>query len=576
MQRGGMRPRRQASRSRTVSPTMPYERDPGVQTAQRLLPEPDLDQDEPMPPSPDSRDVESEHGGRVRMPSEERVAWRARDLADEENLVVWHADDPPPAQANVIRRPVMDRDECIAHVWAAPQVKAAEALDYLNEKLNLIQDLKAQPRFAEYWEEIRSLEAPRKVYIDCERPIEIRRGPWEVRQVPKVIPILQRDLIAARFISSQQLSVRTTQSRIDDQAHHDEILVLITVGNQWHVIAHLMPLAIRSRLQALEETLERVARGGPRRHNPAYHEPRSAVIGWSLQRALQCVPEANPQTVGMLLKAEFRCATAIMGCRTERQVRESLTAAYRRAGLQAPSEEQQQQAGTQQNGAEEEAQSQPVISMDRERGEEMVRTLTTQTEMMRTLTHIAEDRSTQELKDLALTQARCLTQMATFQRDLAQSVMENIRGMCETYFAQNSRNMVRIEQKFQELHERMGSWETNHLAEILDRLPPGGQRSPETEEMRSIVSEHNMEGEEERVQQQEREQGRENEEEIDEAAGHDAAPEEVRSQMAESTQEYDSAEDMPVSSVLENLRQRSERAQQRRAGTAMQPFRARQ
>ena len=128
-------------------------------------------------------------------------------------------------------------------------------------------------------------------------------------------------------------------------------------------------------------------RAGTRRHANNPMEPRSAVIAWSLDRALRCLPHANPQTVATLLRAQFRCATSIMAARSDSQVRECLTAAYRRAGLPAPattaSEQQQQQAQDEQPPQQsEEAPEGPAISLDRERGASLIQTMTTQTQIM--------------------------------------------------------------------------------------------------------------------------------------------------------------------------------------------------
>ena len=134
------------------------------------------------------------------------------------------------------------------------------------------------------------------------------------------------------YLVPRHLPPHLVQSRVANTSDFDVVLTLVTVADNWLVVAHDLPTHIEGLVQ------ERLPRGtypraGGKRGAQGPPDPRHACIAWSLQRAVQCVPTASPLTLSTLLKSEFRLASAIMQCRSDAQVRHSVIAAYRRAGL---------------------------------------------------------------------------------------------------------------------------------------------------------------------------------------------------------------------------------------------------
>ena len=610
MVRGGMRRgtgNPAASRSRSISPTQPFlnarQRD---WIERRLMPEPEYDLQEEHHGEDHERDGDGHgHHDRIRIDlpepgddnmyeedpdraqghpwhqhgeqdddgnDQERVPWEIDD-EDETTFVCWsYPVELPPAQPNMVKRNIMDRDRWLAWIWAPPRALTSEIITYLDMKIRPIVGFKPQPLDAELWQDVRCISAPRRVSIECSNPHDLRRDLWEFYQAPRAIPIVQMDTIPGRIILSRELTPAQAQERIQEDAAFSEVRTLVTVGRQWLVIVQQLPLCVTRHMEDLEHQVNQLSRGGARRHINHAQEPRSAVITWSHQRAMECMPSANPQTVATLLRAQFRTATAIMAARSSSEVRESLTAAYRRAGLTAPSDAPHTTSDTQ-TEERDPGQETASISLDRQRGADMVRTMTTQTQIMTELLQnqgiMATLSEFTDLKDAMTSAMHTQQQMVQQMHALVMDMQRNMENMKR----QHEQDVAHLKEDMTEFKERMKEWETHFLAEILARLPSGAPRTPRSTAStpRSLENRHRVAPYEQGGRDRERttmeivpaEGSRRDEEE---AAPQEASPNPTLDYSPPEDVSFD--ENAPVASVLQRLQERSTRA--------MAPFRSRQ
>ena len=83
-------------------------------------------------------------------------------------------------------------------------------------------------------------------------------------------------------------------------------------------------------------------RGGMQQERPTssrrerHLDPRSAMIGWAVQKASEHVQEVHPNTLTMLCRAETRTTHALMKPRSASQTQHISQAAFRRASLNYP------------------------------------------------------------------------------------------------------------------------------------------------------------------------------------------------------------------------------------------------
>ena len=81
-------------------------------------------------------------------------------------------------------------------------------------------------------------------------------------------------------------------------------------------------------------------RGGMPRNAERYVDPRSAMIGWAVQKATEHVQDVHPNTMTMLCRAEVRTTHALLNSRSASQTKHILQAAFRRASLTYPTSSQ--------------------------------------------------------------------------------------------------------------------------------------------------------------------------------------------------------------------------------------------
>ena len=80
-------------------------------------------------------------------------------------------------------------------------------------------------------------------------------------------------------------------------------------------------------------------RGGMPRQD-RHPDPRTAMIGWAVQKASEHNQEVHPSTMTMLCRAEARTTHALLNSRSPSQTQHILQAAFRRASLTYPSSSQ--------------------------------------------------------------------------------------------------------------------------------------------------------------------------------------------------------------------------------------------
>ena len=89
----------------------------------------------------------------------------------------------------------------------------------------------------------------------------------------------------------------------------------------------------------ITETLDKkqsVQRGGVRSHRDRGQDPRSSMITWAQQKLEDHAPEFITPVSKLIIKAEGRCATALMHSRSSAQTRQIMVAAYKRHGVPLP------------------------------------------------------------------------------------------------------------------------------------------------------------------------------------------------------------------------------------------------
>ena len=171
---------------------------------------------------------------------------------------------PPPAQPEVVVRPVFDDVGPVGTLQAYPTALASDVvLDFINQVKpgDLVQVL---PMHAVLWREVERILMPPQPRVSAFRPLDMRSSRWELYQNIREVPVLVAGTMIHTLILPWHLSLAQVRLRIADHAPHNMHWMLMAVTpDDWVVFQLLLPRPVREELEDLERRRQQ-ERGGMR------------------------------------------------------------------------------------------------------------------------------------------------------------------------------------------------------------------------------------------------------------------------------------------------------------------------
>ena len=282
----------------------------------------------------------------------------------------------PAAQNEPICKPALEGEIPIGYIWADPASHVDRVIITMHRELKITVAVTHVPSHAQLWQEVTSLQlAPRRSY-DMPYLKDLRISRWELYQHGRVIPVYYNGDIEETILVPSHLSMTKVQERLDAWRPWRLLYTLSAIDHITWIIrrAPLPPVAVecveaicgsrnlpQSRLRvstSMSSTSHPATgfRAGARSQRPNQSDPRVAMIGWAQDRISRELPHLNQRTVRTLLRAEARAVSAALQCKSTLQLREVMTAAYKRAGMISPGHEPGQEE-PQSDGEAQQAQS---------------------------------------------------------------------------------------------------------------------------------------------------------------------------------------------------------------------------
>ena len=181
-------------------------------------------------------------------------------------------------------------------------------------------------------------------------------------------------------------------------------------------------------------------------------DPKQRMIGWANDKVTAHAPFLLGPTLNMLMRAESRTVTALLNSKNANQTKEIVAAAYRRAGLDSPLTDSARAAKT------------SVVTSAFET--DFIKALHNQT--------VITQQIATTLQEIPKTEHHA--KMDALMRDTQESYVTAVTALAKAV---------------QKLEERVESWETTFLPQLIDRLPQALPPSPAT----TTPSEHEEEHE---------------------------------------------------------------------------------
>ena len=526
-ERGGMQPSSRASRSRSVSRTLPFSASQSAEMQQEADQEPGQMQDvQPQQEVDQLRDNvpqdDASSGISARTyPSPDSVTSNHRPQFWAQ---VW-PDTPPPAQPRMHSRDIIAGGEVYGTILAPRRARVSEVLMVAERTIRPREYLYTYPSDVEFWEPVQYIIAPRANVIGEDNTIDLRRPPWEGLQRERRVPLINARGFVCNVILPQHVNFRTAQARLNRRAPWHQTWALTCFGDIWWIIAFSLPHDVidaaedwfqdedwneqdeneeeepyvqdetyfedgqqrgAGRGEERQECIQfekkehfSIQRGaGKRSHKDPETSPKQAMAIWAQQRVMECYPEVSPQTIAMLIRAEPKLASSVIYSKSEQQVRHSIQAAYRRAGLCPPTG--QRPETTEESGGPSSS-TQPAQQP---------------LQVTAAMTHMHD--MTESLRN-----------QTTILASLHESVsylpgVQYLDSMNASFNAQQQAQAIALRDfagVVQRLEDRFNLWEQQILPEILARLPHGAPATPmETEDAAVQVQQDQQDNEEPQAQ----------------------------------------------------------------------------
>ena len=173
---------------------------------------------------------------------------------------------PPPAQPDMIPRPIEDDLGAVGAVQAYPLARAADVVETVIEKVKPTDLVQVIPHSAYHWREVEKIIIPPQTKVDVHQGVDLRLSRWELYQEVRHVPIMAYGRVIRTIVLPWHITMDNAMSRIEDRAPAHKQWLMSSVSPQNWVLHQLMlPESVREELCELDRLKEeRWARGGMR------------------------------------------------------------------------------------------------------------------------------------------------------------------------------------------------------------------------------------------------------------------------------------------------------------------------
>ena len=225
--RGGMMSGRSSrSRSRSVSPTLPW-RDPAVSSRLPPSPLPSNEEDGtyPTPPSPD-------------QPTPDRFPRNADSRSPECPAASTSPHSPPPAQHELTPRRIFFADGNYTWWRANPHALARKVIAKISLEKDLGSILRMRPAEAVLWQDVDYLELDQEVILPQEQEwtIDVRENGWEKHKQVRTFPAYRDDDLEMYIAAPYAVDVDEVIDRVYEYIGEDIVKIEVLPGGSWWLI----------------------------------------------------------------------------------------------------------------------------------------------------------------------------------------------------------------------------------------------------------------------------------------------------------------------------------------------------
>ena len=133
---------------------------------------------------------------------------------------------PPPAQPDMVPRPIEDDLGAVGAVQAYPYTKAVDVVEKMISKVKPIDLVQVIPMSAYLWKDVEKIVFPPPTKVIAHDPVDLRLSRWELYQRVRQVPVMSHGVVQRTLILPWHITMEHAKMRIDERAppHKDWLL----------------------------------------------------------------------------------------------------------------------------------------------------------------------------------------------------------------------------------------------------------------------------------------------------------------------------------------------------------------
>ena len=268
--RGGMprMPRGSRSRSRSISPTVPYFND---MVEQNQMEEQEVHDENDENEEWEAENEEDEAG--EERPEETHPQVVRIEFPSLQGHLLMLLGSPCLPSLTLCHLPNLSfmKPLCIAMminyiggIFAAETARARTVVNDLESFMHLRCPLVILPGDAWLWGEVRALQLPRPSPLTCQSPYDMREGRWEYHQWTRYVPVIRSGQLECTVVIPRHLSLQQAQERMNSTIDVTEFrMVAAPMHEVWVICPLRLPQEVVEAIQERDVLRDLVrARGG--------------------------------------------------------------------------------------------------------------------------------------------------------------------------------------------------------------------------------------------------------------------------------------------------------------------------
>ena len=165
---------------------------------------------------------------------------------------------PPPAQPDMVPRPIEDDLGAVGAAQAYPFARAADVVEDIIKEVRPTDLVQVIPLAAYHWRDVEKIIIPAQSKVEAYSPVDLRISRWELYQEIRQVPIMFYGKVIRTILLPWHVTLEDAMDRIENRAPPHKHWLLTAVSPQNWVLHQLMlPEHVREELCELDQLRER-------------------------------------------------------------------------------------------------------------------------------------------------------------------------------------------------------------------------------------------------------------------------------------------------------------------------------